>query len=32
MFEVRDDDDEEIKKYTHEKDIVEILVEKENYI
>lgn len=32
MFEVRDEDDDEIKKYTHDKDIVEILVEKENYI
>jgi ERCC4-related helicase len=29
---VRDEDDDEIKKYTHDKDIVEILVEKENHI
>ena len=32
MLEVRDEDDDEIKKYTHEKDIVEILVDKENYM
>jgi ERCC4-related helicase len=32
MFEVRDEDDDEIKKYTHDKNIVEILVEKENHI
>jgi ERCC4-related helicase len=32
MFEVRDEEDEEIKKYTHDKDIVEIVVEKENHI
>lgn len=32
MFEVRDEEDAEIKQYTHDKDIVEILVEKENYI
>ena len=32
MFEVRDEEDAEIKKYTHDKDIVEIVVEKENYI
>ncbi len=29
-FEVRDEDDEEVKKYTHDKDIVEIIVDKEN--
>lgn len=32
MFEVRDEDDDEIKQYTHDKNIVEILVEKENHI
>jgi ERCC4-related helicase len=32
MFEVRDEEDDEIKKYTHDKDIVEIVVEKENHI
>ena len=32
MFEVRDEDDEEIKQYTFDKEIVEIIVEKENYI
>lgn len=32
MFEVRDEDDEEIKKYTFDKEIVEIIVEKEDYI
>ena len=29
-FEVRDEDDSEVKKYTHDKNIVEILVDKEN--
>lgn len=29
-FEVRDEDDEEVKKYTHDKNIVEVLVDKEN--
>lgn len=32
MFEVRDEEDEEIKQHTHDKNIVEVLVEKENYI
>ena len=32
MFEVRDEDDEEIKQYTFDKNIVEILIEKENNI
>lgn len=32
MFEVRDEEDEEIKRYTHDKNIVEVIVEKENYI
>jgi hypothetical protein len=32
MFEVRDDDDDEIKKYTFDKDIIEVIVEKENHI
>lgn len=32
MFEVRDEDDAEIKQYTHDKNIVEIIVEKENHI
>jgi ERCC4-related helicase len=32
MFEVRDEEDEEIKKYTFNKNIVEILVEKDNHI
>lgn len=32
MFEVRDEEDEEIKQYTHEKNITEIIVEKENHI
>jgi hypothetical protein len=32
MFEVRDDEDEEIKQYTFDKDIVEIVVEKEDHI
>lgn len=32
MFEVRDEEDEEIKQYTHDKNIVEIIVEKENHI
>jgi len=27
---VRDDEDEEVKKYTHEKNIVEVIVDKEN--
>jgi len=29
---VRDEDDEEVKKYTHDKNIVEVLVEKEDGI
>lgn len=32
MFEVRDEEDDEIKQYTHDKNIIEVLVEKENYI
>ena len=32
MFEVRDEEDEEIKKYTHDKNIIEIIIEKENHI
>ena len=32
MFEVRDEEDDEIKKYTHDKNITEIVVDKENYI
>ena len=32
MFEVRDEDDDEIKKYTYDKDIVEILIDRENHI
>ena len=32
MFEVRDEDDLEIKKYTHDKDIVEILIPRANHI
>ena len=32
MFEVRDEEDEEIKRYTFNKNIVEIIVEKENNI
>lgn len=32
MFEVRDDDDDEIKLFTHEKNIKEVIVEKENHI
>ena len=32
MFEVRDEEDDEIKKYTFDKDIVEIVVEKEDHI
>jgi hypothetical protein len=32
MFEVRDDEDEEIKQYTFDKDILEIIVEKEDHI
>ena len=31
-FEVRDEDDAEVKKYTYDKDIVEILVDKEDGI
>ena len=31
-FEVRDEDDDEVQKYTHEKKVVEVLVEKENNI
>ena len=31
-LEVRDEEDEEIKQYTHEKDIIEIVVEKENHM
>ena len=32
MFEVRDEEDDEIKQYTHDKNILEIVVEKENHI
>ena len=32
MFEVRDEEDEEIKRYTFNKNIVEIIVEKDNHI
>ena len=32
MFEVRNEDDEEIKKYTHDKNIIEVIVEKEDCI
>ena len=32
MFEVRDEEDEEIKKYTHNKNIVQILIDKANHI
>ncbi len=32
MFEVLDDEDEEIKQYTFDKNIVEIVVEKEDHI
>jgi hypothetical protein len=32
MFEVRDDEDVEIKKYTFDKNILEIIVEKEDHI
>jgi ERCC4-related helicase len=32
MFEVRDEEDDEIRQYTHDKNIVEIVVEKENHI
>ena len=32
MFEVRDEEDAEIKQYTHDKNILEIIVEKENYV
>lgn len=32
MFEVRDEEDDEIKQYTHDKNILEIIVEKENHI
>ena len=31
-LEVRDEDDEEVKKYTHDKNIVEIIVDKEDGI
>ena len=31
-FEVRDEDDAEVKKHTHDKDIVEVLVDRENTI
>lgn len=31
-FEVRDDQDEEIKKYTYDKDIQEIIVSKDGHI
>jgi hypothetical protein len=31
-LEVRDEDDDEVKKYTHDKNIVEVLVEKEDGI
>ena len=31
-FEVRDEEDEEVKKYTHDKNIVEVFVEKENNV
>ena len=31
-LEVRDEEDDEIKQYTHDKDIVEIIVDKENHI
>ena len=29
-FEVRDEDDEEVKRYTHDKNIVEVIMDKEN--
>ena len=32
MFEVRDEEDAEIKQYTHDKNIVEILIDRENHI
>ena len=32
MFEVRDEEDEEIKQYTHDKNIVEILIPRANHI
>jgi len=32
MFEVRDEEDEDIKKYTHGKNIIEIVVEKQESI
>jgi ERCC4-related helicase len=32
MFEVRDEEDLEIKQYTHNKDIVEMLIQKEDHI
>ena len=32
MFEVRDEEDEEIEKYTHEKNVIEIIVQKQNNI
>lgn len=31
-FEVRDENDEEVKRYTYDKNIVEVLVERENSI
>ena len=31
-LEVRDEDDEEVKRYTHDKNIVEVIVDKENSI
>ena len=31
-LEVRDEEDEEVKRYTHDKNIVEIIVDKENSI
>ena len=30
QFEVRDEEDDEVKKYTHDKNIVEVVVDKEN--
>jgi len=32
MFEVRDEEDAEIKQYTYDKNIVEILIDRENHI
>ena len=32
MFEVRDEDDAEIKQYTYNKNIIEIIIEKQNNI